>query len=229
MSEQSHLSLRKKKLFESRNCISIALNTTKTFLENKNWIVTKLFFLNHDFLDIIIKTTPLKLYSVSLRFNQKKEKKKKLPLTPPPTPLLPQLSLVQPVNFPQSLSPQHNIPIVFQTSLEKRIFPHIYILMYSHSVACEIAIGQTVLNGAVLAVRCHRCSEQGDINVGSGSKRRLRGGGGQDLDRKEGRHSRQRNSISKDKEESCCCLRARMSYLTHSSSCSSPPPIAKSL
>lgn len=36
--------------------------------------------------------------------------------------------------------------------------------MYSHSVACEIAIGQTVLNGAVLAVRCHRCSEQGDIN-----------------------------------------------------------------
>lgn len=41
--------------------------------------------------------------------------------------------------------------------------------MYSHSVACEIAIGQTVLNGAVLAVRCHRCSEQGDINVGSSS------------------------------------------------------------
>lgn len=89
MSEQSHLSLRKKKLFESRNCISIALNTTKTFLENKNWIVTKLFFLNHDFLDIIIKTTPLKLYSVSLRFNQKKEKKKATfnpsPNSPPPS------------------------------------------------------------------------------------------------------------------------------------------------
>lgn len=41
--------------------------------------------------------------------------------------------------------------------------------MYSHSVACEIAIGQTVLNGAVLAVRCNRCSEQGDINVDSSS------------------------------------------------------------
>lgn len=107
-------------------------------------------------------------FTVFLRFKQKE--KKKVPLTPPATPLLPQLSLSVACKPSTLLNPPvYNTPIVFQTSLEKCIFPHIYILMYSHSVACEIAIGQTVLNGAVLAVRCHRCSEQGDINVGSSS------------------------------------------------------------
>lgn len=69
MSEQSYFSLRKKKFFEFRNCISIVLNIIKIFFENKNWIVIKLFFLNYDFLDIIIKIILLKFYSVFLRFN----------------------------------------------------------------------------------------------------------------------------------------------------------------
>lgn len=145
-------------------------------------------------------------FTVSLRL-------KKIHLRPPPNfPSSHNLSryiACKPSISLQILLYIYNIPIVSQILLEKCIFPHIYILMYSHSVACEIAIGQTVLNGAVLAVRCHRCSEQGDINVGSSSQRRLRGEGGQDLDRKEGRHSRQRNSISKDKEESCCCLKGK--------------------
>ena len=93
--------------------------------------------------------------------------------TPTQLPLLPQ-SQSRYIACKSSISLQillyiYIIPIVSQILLEKCIFPHIYILMYSHSVACEIAIGQTVLNGAVLAVRCHRCSEQGDINVGSSS------------------------------------------------------------
>lgn len=166
MSEQRHLSLSKKKLFWIQKLYFNSIKHYKNIFWKQNLQLLLNILFKAWLLDIIIKATPHKLYNVSIRL----KKKKKAPLTPPQLPSSLNLSLCVACKPPQLPNPPaYNIPIAFQISLENHIFPHIYILMYSHSVACEIAIGQTVLNGAVLAVRCHRCSEQGDINVGSSS------------------------------------------------------------